>query len=273
MPIQVSALDPVSTNTTFALVASIGAFAGLIASPLSGALSDRTTHRSGRRHPWISGGLLVAVCGLLLMARATSISVLLIGEILAQIGVDMVLSCVTAILPDQVPSARRSLLSALNGMAPIVGGMLGLLLVTLFSQPGDTSQGYLLLAGASLVCTIPFLFLVRETPLAREHCPPFQWRTFLGGFVAPLRVRDFTWTVLSRCLVFLSFTILGAYLLFSLRARLGFSLAEAKAGVTLFQVLSTGCVLLFSIIGGLLAHLVQRLKPFVLGGQSSWQEV
>ncbi|GHO50903.1 MFS transporter [Ktedonospora formicarum] len=266
LPIQVSALDPVSTNTSFALVASIGALAGLIASPLSGALSDRTTLRWGRRRPWICGGVLVAACGLLIMARATSIPLLLFGEILAQIGVDTVLSCVTAILADQVPPARRPLLSALNGMAPIVGGILGLVAVTLFTQTSDIALGYVLLAGASVCCTFPFVFMIREAPLDREARPPFHLLTFIAGFVAPLRSRDFALTVLSRCLVFLSFTLLGAYLLFFLCARLGFSLAEAKVGVTLFQALSTALVLPISVLGGMLAHRVQRLKPFVIVG-------
>jgi Na+/melibiose symporter-like transporter len=51
LPIQVSQLAPHATATAFALIASLGACAGLIAAPLSGALSDRTTARWGRRRP------------------------------------------------------------------------------------------------------------------------------------------------------------------------------------------------------------------------------
>src|SRR5690242_13540709 len=158
LPIQVSFLAPTNTNTAFTLVASLGALAGLIASPLTGALSDRTTLRWGRRRPWIVFGLGTAVSGMLLMAGASNIPVLLLGEILAQVGVDTLLSTVTALLPDQVPQTQRALLSAFIGIAPNIGGVLGLLLVTRLTQPQVVAQGYLLMAGVSCVCLLP-LFL------------------------------------------------------------------------------------------------------------------
>src|SRR5689334_330777 len=86
LPLQVSQLDPRTTATSFALIASLGACAGLVAAPLSGALSDRTTSRWGRRRPWLVGGVLTAVIGLLMMAQASTLLWLLLGEILAQIG-------------------------------------------------------------------------------------------------------------------------------------------------------------------------------------------
>src|SRR6266568_3165481 len=51
LPIQVGIIDPHNTNTSFAVVSAIGAFAGLVAAPLTGALSDRTMSRWGRRRP------------------------------------------------------------------------------------------------------------------------------------------------------------------------------------------------------------------------------
>ena len=45
--------------TTFGVVSGISAICALVAFPLTGSLSDRTTGRFGRRRPWIAGGVLV----------------------------------------------------------------------------------------------------------------------------------------------------------------------------------------------------------------------
>lgn len=266
LPIQISQLDPRTTATSFALIASLGACAGLMASPLSGALSDRTTSRWGRRRPWIVLGLLFAVVGLLTMAEATSIPILLVGEILAQIGVDTILATVTALIPDQIPEQARSGPSALNGMAPIVGGVLGLVLVTSLTRTQQVWQGYCLLAGVSVFFIIGFLLVLRERPVSRQEVPPFHWRSFLAGFFQPLCRRDFTYTFLSRALVFLSFTLLGAYLFFYVSQVLRLPLARAAQTVTSFQVLSTASLTLAALLAGWLAHRFQRLKPCIIAG-------
>src|SRR5512146_807364 len=124
LPIQTSQLAPQNTTLVFTLVASVGAAAGLIASPLVGALSDRTGWRLGRRRPWIALGIILAVLGMLLMAASHSVLLLVLGEIGAQIGVDSVLAVTTAVIPDQLPQAQRPFISACAGMAPNVGGVI-----------------------------------------------------------------------------------------------------------------------------------------------------
>src|SRR6266700_4662618 len=88
LPLQVSLIDPIHTNSSFTLVASLSAFIGMGASPLLGAISDRTPWRWGRRRPWIVFGLITLIIGLLIMAFANSIAGLLFGEIVIQIGND-----------------------------------------------------------------------------------------------------------------------------------------------------------------------------------------
>jgi hypothetical protein len=52
------------------VVMSVGATAGLIANPIVGALSDRTTSPRGHRHPWTFGCALVAALGLAVVAAS-----------------------------------------------------------------------------------------------------------------------------------------------------------------------------------------------------------
>ena len=46
---------------------------GLIVGPLGGQLSDRTRTRLGRRRPWVIGGTVVGVVGLIVMAASPNV--------------------------------------------------------------------------------------------------------------------------------------------------------------------------------------------------------
>lgn len=269
LPLQVQHLDPQNFYISFTLVASLGAFAGFIASPLSGALSDRTTSRLGRRRPWIIGSITTLAIGLVIMAFSTNIPILLVGEIIAQLGADALLATTTAIIPDQVPLTQRSIVAAFNGMAPIVGGTLGLLLITKATNPNQsTSPGYILLAVASVVLVGIFLLVLRERQLPKSLVAPFRAREFFGGFVIrPKQYPGFLYVIISRFLIFLSFTILGAFSVLYFQT-LGIPNARqlAPQNVALFQLISTIFVLVGAIVGGWLSKRVDRLKPFVIIG-------
>ncbi|HEU5383886.1 MAG TPA: MFS transporter [Ktedonobacteraceae bacterium] len=266
LPLQIATLDPQTTNTSFALVSAIGAVAGLLAAPLTGALADRTTSRWGRRRPWLVAGIVVGVLGLLTMAAATTIPVLVLGEILEQLGVDAVLANVTALIPELIPERQRASTSALNGMAPIVGGVLGLVIVTFLTNPRVVLQGYLVLAVLSLGFVVFFVLVLHERPLRQEDIAPFRVRAFLVSFLRPLTARDFVLTLLSRLLVFVTFTLLGSYLFFYLRKELHLSVEEAARGVTSFQVLSASVLLITALLTGHLSRVLGRVKPFAVMG-------
>ncbi|MGH3321787.1 MAG: MFS transporter, partial [Streptosporangiaceae bacterium] len=55
LPEQIASVTPASKVTHLALVTTAGAAVALVANPLGGALSDRTTSRFGRRRPWVVG--------------------------------------------------------------------------------------------------------------------------------------------------------------------------------------------------------------------------
>src|SRR5207237_3815709 len=111
---------------------------------------------------------------------------------------------VTSIIPDRVPREHQSIATALVGMAPNVGGVVGLVLVTKFTDTRIIAQGYDLMAGASLVCVLIFVWTFREPPLPREAVAPFHLGRFLTSFLRPLIIRDFVFTLFSRTLSFLS---------------------------------------------------------------------
>ncbi len=269
LPAQIGGIDPQHKATSLLIVASAGAVVGMIAAPITGAFSDRSIRRTGSRRPWIIGGILVASAGMLTMAFSPMMSLLVIGEILAQIGVDTILAVVTALIPDQVPARQQWLVNALVGIAPNVGGVVGLLLVTNFTNVRIPWQGYGLMTIVSLVCIALFLLIVREDQKhSQEALPPFHLGSFLIGFARPLLVPDFRYTFLSRFLAYMAFTILGNYTLYYLLDRLFLPLPVAAGRLTIFQLLSTGVLFVASVLAG---WLVQkrwrgRLKPVVIAG-------
>lgn len=52
----------------------VGPLSGLIVAPLVGTLSDQCTSRYGRRRPFIIGGLIATISGMLLFSNAIEIS-------------------------------------------------------------------------------------------------------------------------------------------------------------------------------------------------------
>ena len=63
---------------SLALVAGIGALLAMVANPFFGKMSDRTASRLGMRRPWMVAGLVGGSLGILIVALAPSIPVVLV---------------------------------------------------------------------------------------------------------------------------------------------------------------------------------------------------
>src|SRR4051794_7168795 len=90
-----------------ALVTSVGALLSIVANPFFGRLSDRTTSRWGMRRPWMIIGLVGGSTGIVTVALAPDIAVVLVGWCAAQVFFNALLAAMAAVLPDQVPTAQR----------------------------------------------------------------------------------------------------------------------------------------------------------------------
>ena len=108
-----------------ALVSTPGLLVALFANPLFGMLSDRTFGRWGRRRPYIVGGTLLNIVGLLLMAVAPNIITLMLALCLVQLANNSAAAPFHAYLPDLVNEEQRGLASGLMGLAQSVGIILG----------------------------------------------------------------------------------------------------------------------------------------------------
>jgi MFS family permease len=118
---------------SLALVAGTGALLAMVANPLFGRMSDRTASRLGMRRPWMVIGLAGGSLGILLVALAPSITVVLAGWCIAQLFFNALLAAMVAVLPDQVPSVQRGLVSGVLGVCMPVASVCGTFLVKLFT--------------------------------------------------------------------------------------------------------------------------------------------
>ena len=116
----------VDSVVAFGVISGIAGLCALIAYPLTGALSDRTTSRFGRRRPWIAGGALLFAVSLVLLGLQTSIVGIGIFWALALIGFCVLTAALTATISDQVPVDQRGFVSGWISAPQAVGTILGL---------------------------------------------------------------------------------------------------------------------------------------------------
>jgi MFS family permease len=115
-----------------AFVVGPGLLVALIANPLFGYLSDRTSLRWGRRRPYILIGTLANVGGLAIMALAPNLLVLTAGLMVVQLANNAAAAPFHAFLPDLVPESQRGKASGFMGIGQMVGTIVGAEAAALF---------------------------------------------------------------------------------------------------------------------------------------------
>ena len=216
---QLQAASWVDNVVAFGIISAIAGVCALVAFPVSGALSDRTVSRFGRRRPWILGGTaLFAVSLVLLGVQSTMVGIGVFWS-LALIGFCVLTAAITATISDQVPVNQRGYVSGWVSAPQAAGTILGILLVTLLAL--STFVGYLVVAVLVVVLVLPFLLRTPDAVLPAANRPPFSASALLAGlWINPRRFPDFGWTLLSRILVnlgnALGTTLLLYFLMFGL---------------------------------------------------------
>ncbi|MEV4644986.1 MFS transporter [Saccharopolyspora sp. NPDC049357] len=263
LAVRVQQIDPDGKEGSLALVTGVGALLALVANPFFGHLSDRTTSRFGMRRPWLIGGALAGTLGLAVVSLAQDVPVLLLGWCLAQAGLNAVLATLTALLPDQVPTAQRGRVSGLLGMAMSAAIVLG----TFLAQALQNSSFWMFMA-PGLVGMVPALLLaamLRDRRLEPGSQPRYDVREFARGFwVNPVRHPDFGWAWLSRFLLFMGVATLLTYQAYYLTDRLHVPEGEVARLVFVATLVQTAFVVAGSNASGWLSDRLGRRKIFVL---------
>ena len=266
LPNQMQAIDPGGKEAALGIATGIGAAIALLVNPLTGALSDRTTSRFGRRHPWSISGALLGAAGLVFLSGQTSLIGVIIGWCLTQTGLNMLQAAITAAVPDHVPVRERATVSGWITSQQLLGVVVGVVLVG--TVVTGLTSGYLALAIAVPVLVLPFVLATDDPVLSPDDRPAWSTRAFLAGFwISPRTYPDFAWAWLTRFLMQLSYSMATLYLLYYLRDELHYETlfpgSTAETGLLILILINTVVAMIATVIGGVISDRSGRRKRSV----------
>ncbi len=266
LPLQVEkylhTTDWVQNVLGFGYISGIAGLFALVAYPLTGALSDRTTSRFGRRRPWIAAGAAGFAASLVVLGLQTSMLGIGICWVAASTFFCVLTAALTAAISDQVPVNQRGYVSGWISAPQAIGIIAGLVLVTTLGL--STFGGYALMAGLLVALGLPFLLLVPDEVLPAGIVPPLTLRSLLEGmWISPRQFPDFGWTLLSRILVNLGNAFGTSLLLYFLMY--GLKVADAEAALILLTLVYMVFVIIASLWLGRLSDKLGRRRAFVFG--------
>jgi MFS family permease len=250
---QAEDLAPRHKELALGLVVGAGAAVSMVANPVFGAISDRTTWRLGRRLPWTAIGAVGGALSLIVLAAAPNIAVMVVGWCLAQLTLNAMLAALVAAVPDQVPHAQRGMVGGWFGVGQTLGIVAG---SAIGDAVGGLAVGYLVCAAFLIVATVPYLGLRRDTVI--EVRPPLHWR---GFWISPRAHPDFGWAWLTRFLMNLGNAIAIVYLLYFLKDAVGYP--DPRRGVFVLTAIYAATLLSTVVVGGIWSDRVRRRRAFV----------
>ena len=264
LPLKISALVGIKhAPNSLALVAGIGALAAMLGNPFFGRMSDRTSSRLGMRRPWMVIGLVGGSLGILVVSLAPNIPVVLVGWCIAQLFFNALLAAQVAVLPDQVPSTQRGLVSGVLGICLPMAAVSGTFLVRLFS--GNQLATFLGPCAIGGFFILLFAVVLKDRRLAKADRPIWSLREFASTFyVAPRASPDFAWAFASRFMFILAYAFLATYQAYYLLEKIGSTKAEVPQQIFLGTLVQSAVVVAASLIGGKLSDRTGRRKIFVL---------
>ncbi|WP_104175124.1 MFS transporter [Arthrobacter sp. Y81] len=249
-----------------ALVTGAGAAVSLVANPLFGAFSDRTTSRLGRRVPWVVFGAILGAAALIALAGAPNVAVMTILWCFVQAGCNGAYAAITAAIPDRVPVPQRGAVGGLAAMGQTVGILIGAVIAAVVS--GNFGVGYLVCAAALVAGVALYFFKSDDVALPAGARPPFSLAGFARGFwISPVLYPDFAWAWLTRLLVNIGNHMVTLYLLFFLSDAVHLKETqgiEPAFGVLILTGLYAVMVIITSVIGGPLSDRMGKRKPLVI---------
>lgn len=255
---QLGASYWVDNVVAFGVVSGIAGLCALVAYPLTGALSDRTRSRFGRRRPWIAAGAVLFAASLALLGLQSTMVGIGVFWALALTGFCVLTAALTATISDQVPVNQRGFVSGWISAPQAIGTILGLVLVTeLFV---GQFAGYAVMAVLLLLLVLPFLLFTKDAVLPSAE--RLTWRTFIEGFwISPRQYPDFGWTLLSRILVNFG-NAFGTALLFQF-LQYGLRVDDAEDTLIVLTLVYMVFVIIASLLLGKLSDRLGRRRPFV----------
>jgi len=245
-----------------ALTTGIGSLLAMVSNPLFGRLSDRTTARLGMRRPWMLVGLVGGTLGTFTVAMAPNIPVVVAGWCTAQVFFNALLAAQTAVLPDQVSTQQRGVVSGILGVCLPVASVAGTYLVQAFD--GTTLTMFLAPCAVGGFFVLLFTARLRDRHLDPRDKPPWSLREIARSFyINPRRHPDLAWAFLSRFMLVMAYAFLVTYQAYYLIHELGSAEDDVPHQIYLATLIQSATLVAVSPIAGKLSDRLGRRKAFV----------
>ena len=272
LPIQLQDIDKAHKLAALAIVSGLGAVSSVLATPIAGALSDRTTYAfsffglNGRRHRWTLIMALLGAVSMLVLAHQKTVAGVAVLWVLFSAFQNGEYASLSAAIPDHVPVRQRATVAGWVGMPQALGLVVGTILVVVVLASNIVSS-YYVMAALFFLLVIPFVFTTPDHPLDPEHVDAFSWKKLLQSYwISPREYPDFAWAWITRFLASLAIAMGTLYLLYFLRDKVklyAHNHIPAATGLLILIVIYTVCVVLTAIIGGIISDRLGRRKMIV----------
>ncbi|ONF62811.1 MFS transporter [Amycolatopsis keratiniphila] len=267
LPKQAELLDAADKEAVFSLVTGIGALVALIANPAVGLLSDRTCSARGRRHPWTAAGAAVAAAGLLVLAFAPNVTVMVLGWCLVQAGLNGMLAMLVSAIADRVPVPQRAQVGGLVGIAQMLGTVLGAVVVVVMLDLAGLPLGYAVCAAVVLTGAAAFVLRTPDARLPVAFRPSARLRDVLANlWISPRRHPDFAWAWGCHFMINLGNAFGTLYLLFFLKDAVHYE--DPDTGLLIMMGLYGAALVVGALIAGHFSDKSGRRKPYVLAASA-----
>ncbi|RSM82378.1 MFS transporter [Amycolatopsis sp. WAC 01375] len=267
LPKQAELLDAANKEAVFSLVTGIGAVVALIANPAVGLLSDRTCSARGRRHPWTAAGAAVAAAGLLVLAFAPNVAVMVLGWCLVQAGLNGMLAMLVSAIADRVPVPQRAQVGGLVGIAQMLGTVLGAVVVVVMLDLAGLPLGYAVCAAIVLAGAAAFVLRTPDARLPVAYRPSARAKDVLANlWISPRRHPDFAWAWACHFMINLGNAFGTLYLLFFLKDAVRYE--DPDTGLLIMMGLYGAALIVGALIAGHFSDKSGRRKPYVFAASA-----
>lgn len=264
LPNQIENFDPAGKTATLGIVYAITSVFSTLTTPISGALSDRTHTRFGRRTPWIVGGSVIGGIATILIPWGGTIIGITAFWLVATVSLNSMQPAITTVVADRFAPTERGTVSGVVGASMTAGVSAGTIFGGLLAA--HLFLAYALVGSGVIIACLAFVAINPEPPLppAPADRAPFELAAFLRSFwISPAHHPDFAWAFFGRFSIYMGYQGILTYLLYILEDYIGLGQDKANLEIAHMSSITLVALILSGLVSGWLSDRIGRLKPLV----------
>jgi len=266
IPLQISRLtDDVGKGAAMGTSLLLGSFVSVFAAPAFGSLSDHSTHRFGRRRPFMIVGGVAATFALFIMAVSPNLTWFSFSFLLLSLANNMILAPYSALVPDYVPIDQRGIASGWLGGMSMLGYLAGGLLSYHIGSTGIFGA-YMVLIFIHGIAIAVTCYVIEEQPyVTLRPMPTLAER--ISSVVKPMQSHDFRVVFFTRFLMQMGILTVQEYLQFYLKDAIGPTYVISGTVVADTPEKAVSLLFLPVLLGAFVSSLVSGVLSDISGGK------